>query len=347
MTCLSAVDLFSGAGGTAQGLREAGYRIVAAVENDEVAAKTFAANHPGTALLNRDIRHVQAPALARRLAAEGVTVDLLTACPPCQPFSTLGSGSADDPRNALVSSVARFVAHLQPLAVLLENVPGLRRERRFKRLVESLASSYNVSEYLVEAVDFGVPQRRRRVIVLGFLRETGVEPPADLLAALPAEFDTSPQTAGEALESVSAIAPASDQVHRSRRSRATTLERIRAVRPGGGRSQLPEHLQLACHTKLERRDATSIYGRIDPNQPAPTMTTRCTTPSCGRFIHPHEDRGLTLREAAVLQTFPIGYQFVGGYDQIERQIGNALPPRLAEGLGSIVARLLDDHAKTP
>jgi DNA (cytosine-5)-methyltransferase 1 len=120
-----------------------------------------------------------------------------------------------------------------------------------------------------------------------------------------------------------------------------TIRRMRAVKPGGGRLQLPKELELACHTKLEGKNATSIYGRIDPAKPAPTMTTRCTTPSCGRFVHPEEDRGLTLREAALLQTFPPSYEFEGSYGAIERQIGNAVPVRLAHALGLVVKGLLD------
>jgi DNA (cytosine-5)-methyltransferase 1 len=104
---------------------------------------------------------------------------------------------------------------------------------------------------------------------------------------------------------------------------------------------LPPGLRLACHERLDSRDATSIYGRIDPTKPAPTMTTRCTTPSCGRFVHPSEDRGLSLREAALLQTFPPRYVFDGTYGQIESQIGNAVPVRLAHALGLVVVALLD------
>jgi DNA (cytosine-5)-methyltransferase 1 len=336
---LTALDLFSGAGGTTQGLRDAGFTVVAAVENDPIAAKTFAANHPDTDLLDRDIRRVQAPALARRLGLAG-GLDLLTACPPCQPFSTLGTGDPNDPRNALVSSLARFIKHLRPRAIVLENVPGLKHEPRFVRLLAGLQVDYRVRQYIVQAADFGVPQRRRRIIVVAVERSVDVEPPEDLLAAIPRRFDVSPQTAGEALARADALRMEVDPVHRARRPRPKTLERIRAVRQGGGRAQLPVRLRLDCHAKLDHHDATSIYGRIDPREPAPTMTTRCTTPSCGRFVHPTEDRGLTLREAALLQTFPIDYKFCGGHDRIERQIGNALPPRLAEALGLIITELL-------
>ncbi|HEX4730517.1 MAG TPA: DNA cytosine methyltransferase [Solirubrobacterales bacterium] len=342
MSALTAVDLFSGAGGTTHGLRDAGFKVLAAIENDSSAAKTFAANHPDTHLLDRDIRRIQAPAMARRLRATDARLDLLTACPPCQPFSTLGTGDADDPRNALVSSVGRFIRNLQPRTVLLENVPGLRSEPRFVQLVDELKTDFDIKEYIVQASDFGIPQNRRRVILLGIERAADVSPPDDLLAALPADFDASEAVAGDALKLAANLNSKIDPIHRARESQPMTLERIRAMKPGGGRLNLPKRLQLACHNRLTSKNATSIYGRIDPLKPAPTMTTRCTTPSCGRFVHPTEDRGLTLREAALLQSFPLSYSFSGTYGDIERQIGNAVPPKLAEGLGLIVASLLGD-----
>lgn len=337
---LSAVDLFSGAGGTSQGLCEAGWSVLAAVENDSDAAATYRANHSTTTIIDRDIRRVHAPRLARHLAATTKRIDLLTACPPCQPFSTLGSGDPGDPRNRLVSSIERFANQLRPRALLLENVPGLQREPRFRRLLRALGADYLLREYLVQASDFGVPQERRRIIVLGVDRALSTALPDSLLKALPTSFDATTQTAGSALAAAARLSMKVDPVHRARRSQPKTLQRIRAVTQGGGRTELPEHLELDCHVRLGSRHATSIYGRIDPMRPAPTMTTRCTTPSCGRFIHPTEDRGLTLREAALLQTFPIRYSFHGSYGSVERQIGNAVPPRLAHALGLVVAGLL-------
>jgi DNA (cytosine-5)-methyltransferase 1 len=340
LSSLTAIDLFSGAGGTTQGLRDAGYDVLFAVENDASAARSFAANHPGVEILERDIRRVSAPALARSVARTGRRLSLLTACPPCQPFSTLGSGDALDPRNALVSSILRFVERLEPNAVLLENVPGVQREQRFVRLVAAISRSYEVRQFIVQASDFGVPQRRRRLIVLGVRRDLNASLPERLEDAIPESFDIEPQTAGDALALTGGVRPEIDLCHRARKSRETTRRRILAAVQGGGHRDLPPELQLVCHGKLKTVAATSIYGRIDPAAPAPTMTTRCTTPSCGRFVHPTEPRGLTLREAAVIQTFPLDYKFEGGYDSIERQIGNAVPPKLALALGLIVRRLL-------
>jgi DNA (cytosine-5)-methyltransferase 1 len=336
---LTAVDLFAGAGGTTQGLKDAGYRVLAAIENDRDAAASYVANHPEARLYERDIRRVQAPAFGRRLGVP--QLDLVTACPPCQGFSTLGDTRDDDPRNDLVSSVTRFVGALAPRAVLMENVPGLATDPRFRSLIASLQRNYVVTHHIAHAEHFGVPQRRRRVIVLAISKELHAGLPESLAEALPADFDASRQTAGPALERAKHLDSTTDPLHRSRRSSPVVLARIRASRQGGGRADLPPSLQLACHAKLGNRAATTIYGRIDPSEPAPTMTTRCTTPSCGRFIHPYEDRGLTLREAALLQTFPLDYKFVGSYGSIERQIGNAVPVRLGHALGEIVRSLLE------
>ena len=340
----TAVDLFAGAGGTTQGLHNAGFRVLAAIESDPAAACTYALNHPGALLYARDIRRVQAPAFARRVAAED-RLDLLTACPPCQGFSTLGQGDADDERNDLITNVTRFTRVLRPRAVLLENVPGLASNHRLARLERDLGEHYAIGRWIVDAAEFGVPQHRRRMIVIGV--ERPVEPASldkALVELLPSDFDTRLRTAGPAIAAAGPIGTSCDPLHRARRSTPLTLERISAMPVGGGRRDLPDHLRLACHERLQGAHATSIYGRIDPDRPSLTMTTRCTTPSCGRFVHPSEDRGLSLREAALLQTFPPRYTFSGNYGEMERQIGNAVPVRLAEALGRIIAALLDGHA---
>ncbi len=341
----AAVDLFAGAGGTSQGLKAAGYRILLAIENDPSAVRTYRANHADVDVIERDIRRVQAPALARRLDRAEDVIDLLTACPPCQGFSSFGSSRPDDPRNQLVVTIGRFVEHLKPRAVLIENVPRLAYDRRLARLTALLDECYTVSRYTVDAADFGVPQHRRRMIVIAVHRDFGIELPADIRSRLPADFDIAPKTAGAAIAPAGDIARTSDSLHRARRSSERVQARIRSVPHAGSRFDLPEEHRLVCHSKLDNRSATASYGRIDAALPAPTMTTRCTTPACGRFIHPQEHRGLSLREAALLQTFPHGYAFDGNYGEIERQIGNAVPVRLAHALGLVVRSLVDDSSR--
>ena len=334
---LTAVDLFAGAGGTTQGLKDAGFRVLAAIENDHDAVATYLANHPEVTVLDRDIRRVQAPALARRLG--GRRIGVLTACPPCQGFSTLGGGDTADPRNELVVTVVRFADHLRPWAILLENVPGLASDRRLRALLGRLDKAYAVRQYLVDAADFGVPQHRRRVIVLAVDRELGAELPANLADLLPEDFDTTRRTAWSALAVAEHLTEGDDAVHRARKASPIVVRRIKVAPAGGGRADLPPELRLACHNRLDGTHATSVYGRIAPDAPSPTMTTRCTIPSCGRFIHPFKHRGLTLREAALLQSFPLTYKFEGSHQTIERQIGNAVPVRLSYALAAIVQHL--------
>jgi DNA (cytosine-5)-methyltransferase 1 len=331
---LTAVDLFAGAGGTTQGLKDAGFQVLAAIENDSDAVDTYEANHGEVKLYSRDIQRVKAPALSRLLG--GARIGLLTACPPCQGFSTLGLGDTSDKRNDLVMTVARFAEHLRPWAIVLENVPQLAADRRLRALRTRLEVKYEVRQYVIDAADFGVPQHRKRVIVLAVDRDLDPELPDDLTALLPDDFDTSMRSSWSALEVAESLTEADDPVHRARRSSDIVRRRIKAAPIGGGRVDLPPDLRLACHKRLKGTHATSIYGRIHPEKPSPTMTTRCTTPSCGRFIHPYQDRGITLREAALLQSFPLGYRFKGTHQSIERQIGNAVPVRLSRALAEIV-----------
>lgn len=341
----TAIDLFAGAGGSSQGLIDAGFRILAAIERDEDAAATFVANHPNVRVLPKDIACVSPNGLRTELGLAPFDLTLLTACPPCQGFSSLGSRNSRDERNDLVSQVYRFTRAFRPAAVLLENVPGLARDPRWSALRQHLrASGYRVRPWNVDAAQFGVAQRRRRMIALAVRR--GSSPlPNDVRDLLPSDFQSEAPHASEVIGRAGAIEGSEDECHRSRTLTAPVLERVRAIPEGGNHFDLPDELQLACHKKLRaqgRTTATGPYGRIPLEGPAPTMTTRCTTVSCGRFIHPSEDRGISLREAALLQSFPEDYLFVGSYGSIERQIGNAVPVRLAHALGLVVRELLEE-----
>lgn len=332
--CLTAIDLFAGAGGASVGLRSAGFEIVAAVEADEDAASTYQRNHPGTLMCLGDIRQFDPVTVGELSGLAPGKLTLLKACPPCQGFSTLGTGDTDDPRNDLVREVWRFASSLRPRSIVVENVPGLRSDARLIKLVRQLrAVGYAVREYVEDAVHFGVPQHRRRLIIVAV---HGISPD-DLPASLSAPRPRRVRTVAEAF---AGLPRGGDDLSRHRTLAPTTLQRVRAIPPGGTRFDLPVAHQLACHKKLKSRTATAAYGRLRPHEPAPTMTTRCTTPACGRFIHPTENRGLTLREAALLQSFPRRYRFAGDYGSVERQIGNALPPPIATAVGRIVTRLL-------
>lgn len=331
-----AIDLFAGAGGATQGLKDAGLEVVGAVEFDLNAARTYVLNHPFVQVWRADIRSVSATSMRRELGLRPGELALLKACPPCQGFSSLADGriSRDDPRNQLVHHTVRFVRAFLPQLVMLENVPGLGRDARSKLLADALRRlGYATRSYIVDARHFGVPQRRRRFIMLAArgLRSSLPERLGDLEAA-----DATVRQAFAALENVLV---ADDPMAAPPAVSELVAQRIRAIPREGNRFDLPSELQLACHRSLSSpRDASGSYGRMAWDQPGPTMTTRCTTPSSGSFIHPELDRPITLREAAALQTFPPNYAFAGSRGMIERQIGNAVPVRMAS---AIVSALLD------
>lgn len=341
---MTAVDLFAGAGGATQGLRDAGFDVVAAVELDADAAGTWAMNHPGV-VLQADVRTVTPEALMNAGGFGYGKLDLLKACPPCQGFSSLrGGGDVDEARNDLVLDTLRLVDGLLPRAVLIENVPGLRRDARFAKLTDGLRDrGFALRDYIVEATSLGVPQRRRRLVVIA-TRDGAA--PGDLEEVMPSSGRRPPMTAGEALDALArSLSP--ETPDRWRTPTGIVAERIAAIPVNGNRFDLPARLQLDCHKNLaaaNRRNATGSYGRVRRNDPAPTMTTRCTTPACGSFIHPTENRGLSLREAAALQTFPVDYLWLGSYGSVERQIGNAVPVWMAEELGRAVIALLGETA---
>ena len=338
----TAIDLFAGAGGSTQGMSDAGYRVVAAVENDESAGRSYSSNHPGVALLDDDIQDVSPSEMRTSLGLDRGALGLLVACPPCQGFSTLGLSDEDDPRNDLVSIVQPFVEEFLPSAFLLENVPGLRGDERLAALVEwARSAGYGVRSYVVNATSFGVPQSRRRLIVVGVHGLDEEVFPTDLSDVLPRRFKQPVPNVLDVLMAAGSIEGSADPIHRSRQSSPTVLARIRKIPPGGGRFDLPEEHQLACHKSMEKRNATAAYGRIRLDGPAPTMTTRCTTPACGRFVHPTEDRGISLREAALIQTFPPRYRFYGSHQSLEAQIGNAVPVRMAEALSAVAMTLAE------
>lgn len=335
----AAVDLFAGAGGATQGLRDAGFVVVGAVENDLSAANTYAANHPEVRLWRDDIRRIPARKMARELGLSQGELGLLKACPPCQGFSSLAVGRSvpNAAQNDLVVDTIRFIRAFRPSAVIIENVPGLGRDERATRVLSALQKmGYASRQYRVDAAQFGVPQRRRRLIVIAIKGLRTVLP-----EALPAQDPLDSATVQSAFDALARVLRDDDPLNIARKLTPAVQARVAAVPVNGTRFDLPVEHQLACHrrTDASARSATASYGRLKAHRPAPTLTTRCTTPSCGSFIHPTEHRGITLREAATLQSFPHDYQFKGTYGEIERQIGNAVPVKMAEALARVVLGL--------
>lgn len=321
----TAIDLFAGAGGLTTGLKLAGFSVRAAVELETRAAKTFRANHRRVHLQVRDIRAVRCAPLMRTLGLKRGELDLLAGCPPCQGFSRLptrnGKAREGDERNDLVFQFVRFVRSFRPKAIMFENVPGLMRNERFEKLQEQLcALGYSLEAKVLDACDYGVAQRRRRLIVLGARggrRLSLAEPSSQRLTVRDALalLTTQPGSSGDALHDL----PVRHSAH--------VHAIIRAIpEDGGSRTDLPQNMQLRCHMSTD--GFSDVYGRMRWDAPSPTITSGCFNPSKGRFLHPTEHRAITLREAAVLQGFPADYVFFPehGKEAVAAMIGNALPP---------------------
>ncbi|QNN45476.1 DNA cytosine methyltransferase [Thermomonas brevis] len=319
----TAVDLFSGCGGLSEGLRNAGFRVKAAVEIEPKAQRTYRLNHRSVRLYEQDIRKLPAKLVLQETGLEPGELDLLAGCPPCQGFSRLRTRnqktSVNDPRNDLVHDFLRFVRVLRPKTIMLENVPALADDRRFKSLCKNLSRlKYEFVVHVLNAADYGVPQRRKRLILLG----SRVHSPAV------AEKIERRVTVRDVLASIERPSKTKDTLHAVPESRTPAVREIIKLIPrnGGSRSDLPLVYQLDCH---QRNDGfRDVYGRMAWDDVSPTITSGCINPSKGRFLHPSQNRTITLREAALLQGFPRDYRFEvsHGKEAIALMIGNALPP---------------------
>ena len=344
---LTAVDLFAGGGGLTVGLKRAGFEVVAAVELDKHACATYRANHGEVNLLEEDIKAV--PGKVLRELAGGNGVDLLAGCPPCQGFTSLNKGGEKDPRNWLVLEMCRLSEEIMPKAIMMENVPGLTTKgkvlyQQLRTRLESLGYVLTDSVDILEAADYGVPQRRRRLVLLaGHGFKIGLPPAThsqhekkglhqwkcvrDAIGNLDELGD--PITTSEA----SKMSNMQDSKwHVVRQLSELNIKRIRAAKSGKSWDSIPEVLRPRCHQGAYR-GFPNVYGRMEWEQPSPTITGGCTTFSKGRFGHPVEDRTISVREAALLQTFPMDYVFDIPYmEYVCSVIGNALPCDFAEVL---------------
>jgi DNA (cytosine-5)-methyltransferase 1 len=318
----TAIDLFSGCGGLTLGLRQANFRVVGAVEIDPLAVETYQANHPRVALWSKDIRGLPVSEVMRILKLRRGQLDLLAGCPPCQGFSRMrtrnGQRAMRYPHNELIRDFARFVRKLMPKTVMLENVPGLKGHWRFKKLCRMLRRlKYDVNCDVRNAADFGVAQRRQRLIMVA--SRVG-----DISLPRPRKVK---KTVRDAILGLPRAGTSGDPIHDFPEYRAPHIRAKIARIPadGGSRTDLPPGDQLPCHRRCV--GFKDVYGRMAWDDVAPTITGGCFNPSKGRFLHPYENRAITMREAALLQGFPAKYSFpIAGKQAIAQMIGNALPP---------------------
>ena len=337
---MKAIDLFCGAGGLTLGLRRAGWAVVTGVDIDEAVKETYENNNPGVRFMSADIRSVTDQDI-RTLAGAVPDAELLLAgCAPCQPFSKQRRAGLRRRGDAtLLGQFARLVTALEPKVVLMENVPGIATVpgfSSFRRFLKVLFDSGYVCDHRVlNARDFGVPQHRRRYVLLASRGGPPVLPSPSNGAV------SRPPTVRSAIDRFPPIeAGEEDQStpnHCAAGLSPTNLERIRRTPPdGGSRRDWPDSLTLDCHR--ETLGFSDVYGRMWWDRVAPTLTSRCNSLSNGRFGHPEQDRAISLREAAALQTFPDDYEFFGAKNPIARWIGNAVPVSFAEALGKAALR---------
>ena len=347
----TAIDLFCGAGGLSLGLRQARFRVAAALDVSPLAVESYRMNFPrvpigGGAGGGRaepcDVRGATGARLLRLAGLRKGELDLLAGCPPCQGFSTLRTKwrqpAVDDGRNGLVLEFLRLAGETRPRFVLMENVPGLAGDGLFEKFTGGLKNlGYGVASDVLDSADFGVPQRRRRLVLVA---ARGMQPRLARSAA----------AAGTVREAIGGIAGAAgrsgDPLHDHGESRAPHVRSvIKAIPPdGGSRADLGPDAQLACHRRAMARGdgwGRDSYARMAWDRPAPTITGGCVNPGKGRFLHPGEHRAITVREAMLLQGFPPGYRLSlrrGKYAAADLA-GNAIPPAFVKAQAQEIRRM--------
>lgn len=338
---ITGIDLFCGVGGLTHGLVRGGINVAAGVDIDPNCRFPFEANNSAS-FLERDVDDLTADEL-KKFYKPG-DLSLLAGCAPCQPFSSYsrsGRNQEYESQWPLVSAFGRLVRKVKPDLVTMENVPQLLDHAVFEKFVSSLRG-YKTWWSVIECASLGVPQTRKRLVLLASrLGDKGLAITTT---------DTSVATVRSAIEGLTPLEAGEcdpeDAMHAAPKLSPLNLRRIRASRPGGTWRDWPTELQATCHQRLSGATYPSVYGRMEWDRAGPTVTTQCFGYGNGRFGHPDQDRAITLREAAILQTFPRDYQFAPHgadikFSRMGRLIGNAVPVRL----GEVIAKTLMSHAR--
>ena len=339
----TAIDVFCGAGGLSLGLRRARFRVAAAIDILPLAVESYRLNFPRVPVIQGDVREPDtASKLLRAAGLREGELDLLAGCPPCQGFSAMRTrrrGALHDDRNNLVLDFLRLVRELRPRLVLMENVPGLQNDDLFREFTEGVTACGMLYDcQVLDSADFGTPQQRRRLV---FVAARDEKP--SLVETGGAERRTVRDSIGGFAESAGC---SGDPLHDHGEQRA---ERVRAVitaipADGGSRADLSHDEQLDCHRRAAAYGygwGRNIYARMAWDRVAPTITGGCINPSKGRFLHPEEDRAITVREALLLQGFPAEHQVSlrrGKYAAAEI-VGNAIPPGFVEAQARMLRRV--------
>jgi DNA (cytosine-5)-methyltransferase 1 len=339
------VDLFCGAGGLSHGFLKEGFEVKAGIDLDEDCRYAFEHNN-GAPFLARNITEMRGTDVSRLLGGDRPTV--LVGCAPCQPFSVYNQKN-EDPQWQLLSEFARLIRETRPMVVSMENVPALLRFRGgkvFQKFVRSLrGAGYHVNYQVAFAPDYGVGQQRSRLVLLAS-RLGKIE----LIAPThsPERYKTVKDVIGKLPRLRAGGVNRKDAMHRSSGLSDLNLKRIKAAKVGGTWRDWDKRLVTACHQGEAGRGYSSVYGRMDWDAPSPTITTQFFGFGNGRFGHPAQHRALSLREGALLQSFPRRYAFSPPgkpvqFKKIGRMIGNAVPVLLARAIARSIRDHLEEH----
>ncbi|MFM2599884.1 DNA cytosine methyltransferase [Vibrio fortis] len=341
---IKAIDLFCGAGGLTHGLQRAGIDVVAGYDIEASCRYAYETNN-NAAFIQKSVTELEVEEFNHYFGDAEVRV--LAGCAPCQPFSSYNKKSTEenqkDARWSLLSSFGEHISNVLPEIITMENVPRLERQRVFHDFVDDLIElGYHISFKVIYCPDYGMPQSRSRLVLLG--SRLG---PVNIIE--PTHTTEQHVTLKEAIGHLPAVeagkADANDWLHKASTLSELNMKRIKASLPGGTWKDWPEELVAACHKKSTGSTYSAVYGRMSWDKVGSTVTTQCIGYGNGRFGHPEQDRAITLREAAILQSFPDNYEFWPRQSKLEmrpiaKMIGNAVPVRLGEVVGeSIVAHL--------
>ena len=345
MKQIEAIDLFCGVGGLTYGLNLADINVLAGVDIDPASRFPFEANNKAE-FIQKSVEDICGKDLKKKYSKNAIR--LLAGCAPCQPFSTYSQGSRgkDDNQWLLLDEFSRLVDESNPHLITMENVPALVRHPVFMRFVNSLSHHssgrrrYHVTHQLVDCEKYGLPQTRKRLVLLASkLGPISIKPQTG-------RRKTVKQVIGQLPGQAAGDIDANDVFHRSANLTVKNITRIKQSKPGGTWNDWDRELVAACHKKETGKTYPSVYGRMEWDKPAPTITTQFFGFGNGRFGHPEQNRAITLREGAILQSFPKSYKFVNKktpvhFSTVGRLIGNAVPPLL----GRLIGDSINAHVK--
>lgn len=341
MTNISCVDLFCGAGGLTHGFMLEGLPVVAGIDLDPACYFPYTANNGGARFIERDISKVSTDEL--NVLFGDVELKVLAGCAPCQPFSTYAQRyelDGTDGKWGLLYQFARLAQGTMPDVITMENVPTVAKHQVFRDFVDTLKRlGYAVWFDVVDSCRYGVPQTRRRMVLLAS-RHGDIR----MIAPTHEKAKTVKQAIGHLRPLSAGESAPRDKLHVTSTLSEKNLKRIQASKPGGTWRDWPRDLVAECHRAETGRTYPGVYGRMEWDKPAPTMTTQCYGFGNGRFGHPVQDRAISLREAAILQSFPRDYAFIPqdgevSFKVLGRLIGNAVPV----ALGRAIARSIKQH----